>query len=210
MAVTLDDIYNKLNELENKLEILKEFDYEAINIKNVGNVVMDANNNPLTVSYAKNATTIEGKTYQEFLKDMQNYFNPIIDNIKKTLEEQNQNKPISASYIKDWSPLNIDNTKDLQEVTLDNLDFIPSYIEILVKLEQCSEKNGGSNGTITQIPPIGISIDGLPYTQDPTKLKNYSGWWIEGTSIKAYFKKANFPQWIGNCNSILYKIYAWR
>ena len=211
MAYTLDDIYNKLDELESLLESLKQFDYEAKNIKNIGNVVTDKDGNPLKVSYAKNATTINGKTYDEFLNDMQNFFKPLIDEIKTTLEKQNNEKPLGASYIKDWTPLKIDQTKELQLITLDTLEFTPSYLEILVKVDECADKNGGSNGTITQLPPIGVSIDGLPFTKDNVdKLKNYSAWWIEDGEIKAYFKKADFPQWIGKCNSISYKILAWR
>ena len=211
MAYTLDDIYNKLNELESLLESLKQFDYEAINIKNVGNVVTDKNGNPLKVNYAKNATTIEGKTYNEFVSDMKAFFTPLIDEIKTTLQKQNDQKPLGASYIKDCTQLELDQTQELQQIVLDTLDFVPSYLEILVKVDECTDKNGGSNGTITQIPPIGVSIDGLPFTNDNvSKLKNYSGWWIEDNQIKAYFKKADFPQWIGGCNSMQYKILAWR
>jgi hypothetical protein len=211
MAYTLDDIYNKLDELESLLESLKQFDYEALNIKNIGNVVTDKDGNPLKVNYAKNATTIEGKSYDEFLADMQAFFTPLIDEIKTTLLKQNNEKPLGASYIKDWTQLEIDQSKDLQLVSLDTLEFIPSYLIILIKVNECVDKNGGSNGTITQIPPIGVSIDGLPFTdKDITKLKNYSGWWLEDNQIKVFLKKADFPQWIGKCNSLTYKILAWR
>jgi chaperonin cofactor prefoldin len=210
MAYNLDDIYNKIDELENKINSLSKFDYEAKNIKNVGNVVVDNQGNPLKVNYAKNTSTIEGKTYDEFLKEMQDFIKPLIEDIKTNLKKQNDEKPLGASYIKDWSELKIDKTKDLQTLALDTLDFTPSFLEILVKVDMCTEKNGGSNKTITQIPPIGISIDGMPFSEDGKNLKNYSAWWVEDNQIKAYFKKADFPQWIGGCSKILYKILAWR
>jgi len=209
--VTLDDIYAKLEELQNKLSELKNFDYEAINIKNTGNLVVDKDGNPLKVNYAKNSSTINNKTYDEFVSEMKSYLKPLVDDIKVQLEKQNSEKPVGANYIKDWTQLEIDQSQDLQIITLDTLEFVPNYLEILVQVDDCQNKNGGSNGTITQIPPIGISIDGIPFTKsDNSKLKNYSGWWIENNQIKAYFKKANFPQWVGNCQTLKYKIYAWR
>lgn len=209
--MTLDDIYAKLEELQNKLSELKNFDYEAINIKNTGNLVVDKDGNPLKVNYAKNSSTINNKTYDEFVSEMKSYLKPLVDDIKVQLEKQNSEKPVGANYIKDWTQLEIDQSQDLQIITLDTLEFVPNYLEILVQVDDCQNKNGGSNGTITQIPPIGISIDGIPFTKsDNSKLKNYSGWWIENNQIKAYFKKANFPQWVGNCQTLKYKIYAWR
>jgi len=211
MAYTLDDIYTKLNELDNKLKLLKEFDYEAKNLKNVGNIVVDNNNNPLSVYYAKNANTIQGKTYDEFLTDIKNYLTPLVEDIKNLLKKQNDARPLSASYIKDWDDLEIDKSKNIEIYTLDTLEFTPSYIEILFKVEECSDKNGGTNGIITQIPPIGVSIDGIPFSYDNyDKVKNYSGYWIEDNQVKTFLKKADFPQWIGNCQKIKFKILAWR
>ena len=209
--MTLDDIYAKLEELQNKLSELKNFDYEALNIKNTGNLVVDKDGNPLKVNYAKNSSTINNKTYEEFVSEMKSYLKPLVDDIKVQLEKQNSEKPVGANYIKDWTKLEIDQSQDLQIIALDTLEFTPNYLEILVQVDDCQNKNGGSNGTITQIPPIGISIDGIPFTKtDNSKLKNYSGWWVENNQIKAYFKKANFPQWVGNCQTLKYKIYAWR
>ena len=42
------------------------------------------------------------------------------------------------------------------------------------------------------------------------KIKNYSGWWAEDNQIKIYIRKADFPQWVGQCRKIKYKILAWR
>ena len=102
-------------------------------------------------------------------------------------------------------------SKNIEIYTLDTLEFTPSYIEILFKVEECSDKNGGTNGIITQIPPIGVSIDGIPFSYDNyDKVKNYSGYWIEDNQVKIFLKKADFPQWIGNCQKIKFKILAWR
>ena len=211
MAYSLDDIYNKLDELYNKLDILKQFDYEAKNIKNVGNIVVDNEGNPLKVNYAKNAQTLEGKSYDEFLQDIKNYLNPIIDDIKATLKKQEAEKPLGANYMKDWTDLEIDQSKDFEIYSLDTLSFTPSYLEVLVKLDECTEKNGGTNGIITQIPPVGISIDGLPVSKNNyTQLKNYSAWWVEDNQVKIYLRKVDFPQWVGQCKKIKYKILAWR
>ena len=206
----ISNILSKLEELNTKLDALKNFDYEAKNIKNVGNVVMDFNNNPLKVNYAKNATTINNKTYDEFTAEIKAYLAPLVKDIKETLLKENNEKTLSASYIKDWTDLEIDKTKNIQVIAIDTLDFIPSYLEILVKVNECSEKNGGSNNTFTQIPPIGVSIDGIPFSTDISKVKNFSGWWIEDNQIKVFFKKTDFPQWVGKCNSMKFKIMAWR
>jgi hypothetical protein len=211
MSYTLDDIYQKLDELEKKVDQLKKFDYEAKNIKNMGNVVTDYQGNPLKVFYAKNAQTIDNKSYDDFINDMKKFFNPIIEDIKKMIKKQNEEKPLEANYIKDWTDLKIDQTKEFEIYSLDTLAFTPSYLEILVKLDGCSEKNGGTNGIITQIPPVGISIDGLPISKNNyQKIKNYSGWWAEDNQIKIYIRKADFPQWVGKCKKIKYKILAWR
>jgi len=209
--MTIDDIYTKLDELSKKLDDLSLIDYESKNLKNVGNVVVDNDGNPLSVNYAKNSSLLSGKTYDEFLAEMKDYFKPVIESIKKDIKEQNDKKPLSASYIKEWTDIpNLDISKDLYIGAIDSLDFEPSYIEVLVKVDECIDKNGGSNKSLTQIPPIGISIDGLPFSENINNLKNYSGWWIEDNQVKIYLKKANFPQWIGKCAKMKFKIIAWR
>ena len=207
---TIDDLISKIDELENLIKNFQKIDFNSLNIKNVGNVVVDNNNNPLRVFYAKNAKTINNKTYDEFVNDIKDYLSPIIDDLKSEILKQNKNAELYSSYKKDWSKLNLDNTKNVEIISLGTLDFEPSYLEIFVKLNSCSDKNGGSNGIITQIPPIGISLDGLPFSNDISKLENYSGWWIEDGNIKVFLKKADFIQWIGSCKDIQYKILAWR
>jgi len=209
--MTIDDIYNKLEELNQKLDDLKKFDYYAKNIKNEGNFIVDNEGNPLKVKYAENAKTINGKTYDVFFQDMKKFFQSTINDIKVMIKKEIEKRPIDANYIKDWTDLKINPDKDIQTITLDTIDFIPNYLEILVKVDKCYDKNGGSNGIITQIPGIGISADGIPFDlSNPDNVLNYSGWWYEGGEIKIFVKKADFSQWIGKCKSIQYKILAWR
>jgi len=208
---TLDDIYAKLEELEKHIDSLKKIDYESKNLKNVGNVVVDNKNNPLKVYYSENAKTIQGKTYEKFKQEIIDYIEPLIEEIKKSLENQNKNKYLGSSFKKDWSDLLLDQTKDADIMRLATMNFIPSYVEIFVKLEQCADKNGGTEGIITKIPPVGASLDGLPFSiEDYNKLPDYSGWWYENGEIKAYFKKADFKQWLGKCGKMKYKVLAWR
>jgi len=205
----LQDIYDKLNDIETLLNNLDSIDYEAKNIKNVGNVVTDNDGNTLSVYYAKNASTIGGNTYEDFLQSMKDYMAPLIDDIKDSILDANDKKPLSASQIIDWKQLEYDNSLDFWYGTLATLDYTPSYVEILVKLEECSQKNGGDNGLITQIPPVGISINGFPLNKDGDVV-NYSGWWIENNQIKLFLKKTDKEQWLGNCDKISYKILIWR
>jgi len=205
----IQDIYNKLEDIENSLNNLKEFDYAARNIKNVGNIVTDNDGNRLSVYYAKNASMIDGHSYEEFLQSMKDYMSPLIDDIKKSILEANEKKPLSASEIIEWKQLEYDNSKDFWYGTLATLNYTPSYLEILVKLDECAQKNGGDNGLITQIPPVGISLNGFPLNKNGV-VTNFSGWWIENNQIKIFLKKTDKEQWLGKCDKISFKILIWR
>jgi hypothetical protein len=209
--MTIDDIYSKLSDLEDLIGTLSQIDYESKNIKNLGNTIVTNDNIDLKVSYARNSSLINNKTYDEFMSSMQDYLNPLIDDIKQTLIDANNNKPLSATKIKDWTVLEVDSSKIIDTFVLDSLDYTPSVVDVLVKLNSCSEKNGGDNGIIVKIPPIGVSIDGLPFDfETPKNNKNYSGWWVEDGQIKIFMRKADFPQWLGKCTELTYKLFIWR
>jgi len=211
MSKSIDDIYSKLSDIEDLIKTLELIDYKAKDIKNLGNTIVTNDNKDLKVSYARNSSLINNKTYKEFVDEMQDFFNPVIKDLKQALITENEKKPLTASKIKDWTPLEVDASKEMNTLVLDSLDFTPTAVDILVKLEKCKDKNGGDNGIVVKIPPIGISLDGLPFdSKSPSNNKNYSGWWVEDGQIKIFLRKAGFPQWVGNCSKMKYKLHIWR
>lgn len=206
----IEDISTKLDEIENLLGRLESFDYSAKNITNQGGYIKDLKGNDMKVSYSTNSKSINGKTYDQFVKEIKDYFNDYIHTIKKDLKEVNDKRPLDTAFVKDWTPLKIPN-KEFWYGSICEMPFVPSYYTVTFKLEGCQEKNGGTNGIIVEVPSIGPSTDGLPIDiNDSSSVKNYSGHWYESGKIMLYLKKGPSDQWVGKCGTILYKVKAWR
>ena len=67
-----------------------------------------------------------------------------------------------------------------------NNSTIYGKIDVSTKIEHC-KLIAQFNNYIIEIPPVGISSNGIPFSENkiPDELQT-SGWWIEGTAVK-YF-----------------------
>lgn len=81
--------------------------------------------------------------------------------------------------------LNLSKTKDYAPVVY-NPNTIYGSINLKVKTDHLKVQVI-TDEYVSEIPPIGCSINGLPFFEDkkPDELQT-SGWWIEGTSVKFF------------------------
>jgi len=206
----LDTIENKISEIEDILESLKQFDYISKNLINKNGYVKNLKDEDLKVEFANNALKINDKTYEEFVQHIKLFFGDYMETLKKDIKKMNEKRPLGTSFTQDWKPLEIDK-KDFWYGMIADVGFKPSYYTVSFKLEECKEKNGGTNGIIVDVPSIGPSSDGLPINfNDPNSVKNYSGHWFENNKIMLYLKAGPNSPWVGSCGKMLYRIKAWR
>jgi hypothetical protein len=72
-----------------------------------------------------------------------------------------------------------------------NSNTIYDKVEIGAKIEHCKVMATFDNIKV-EIPPIGSSINGIPFFEDKLVDESQtSGWWIEGTSIKYFINTFN-------------------
>ena len=199
---------DKLEKIESFLTRLERFDLRSKDIINKNGYIKDNLGNDVMVGYAKNAQTLEGKDYETFLTEMKDFFSSYIETLKKDIIKINSERPLDTHYSKDWTDFKPEG--DFWYGSIDTLNFTPSYYTVSFKLEGCTEKNGGTNGIIVEIPSVGISNSGLPFDlSNPNSVKNYSGHWFENGHIMMYVKKGPNSPWIGSCSKMQYKIKAW-
>jgi hypothetical protein len=204
----MTEFEEKMDRIESILTELQQIDYRGKNIKNESGYVMDLDNNPLSIGYSLNSKLFDGKSYDEFIIEMKEFFNDYMDTLSKDIKAINEKRPLDTYYTKEWTALEI--TGDFWYGAIDIVSFVPEYFTVSIKLESCDEKNGGTDGIIVDIPSIGPSIDGLPIDfNNPDSVKNYSGCWYENGKFMIYLKKGPQNPWVGSCGKLSYKIKAW-
>jgi len=175
----------KLIDAENYLQLLKRIKDLKINVWNVAKPRFQFNlrnvNNELKSYLGYNVFCYESEDTQTYCFRPPFYIKrELYDYI---LQEKDKIKILPES-------LHLDKKIEKHPLIYNNYT-IYDKIDLKQKVEHCIVTiYNGDKSFMSEIPPVGVTLDGLPFSNDgKINEKKYCGYWIDGTSI-IYFINA--------------------